>query len=71
MAAARERAALHVHAAGAQRGPVIHIKVADAEHMQSYRSHSSHHGAAGESDLTPGKVAVPGGVVRGLSVIGG
>ncbi|MFE4452819.1 SIMPL domain-containing protein [Streptomyces sp. NPDC056796] len=69
--AAREKAALYAEAAGAQLGPVIHIKDVDAEQMQSYRSHSSHRSGGDEGDLTPGRVTVSAGVVLGLSLIGG
>ncbi|MEU2680522.1 SIMPL domain-containing protein [Streptomyces sp. NPDC007107] len=73
VAAAREKAALYAEAAGAQLGPVIHIKDVDAEQVQNYRSHSSRRsgGGEGEGDLTPGKVTVSAGVVLGLSLIGG
>ncbi|WP_405658843.1 SIMPL domain-containing protein [Streptomyces sp. NBC_01166] len=69
--AAREKAALYAEAAGAQLGPVIHIKDVDAEQVQNYRSHSSHQSGGGEGDLSPGKVTVSAGVVLGLSLIGG
>lgn len=71
VAAAREKAALYAEAAGAQLGPVIHIKDVDAEHVQNYRGHSGHQGGGGEGDLTPGKVTVSAGVLLGLSLIGG
>ena len=71
VAAAREKAALYAEAAGAQLGPVIHIKDVDAEQLPSYRSHSSKHSGGGEGDLTPGKVTVSAGVVLGLSLVGG
>ncbi|MFG2586740.1 SIMPL domain-containing protein [Streptomyces sp. NPDC048438] len=69
--AAREKAALYAEAAGAQLGPVIHIKDVDAEQVQNYRSSSSHQSGGGEGDLSPGKVTVSAGVVLGLSLIGG
>ncbi|MFI6123873.1 SIMPL domain-containing protein [Streptomyces sp. NPDC051064] len=71
VAAAQEKAALYAEAAGAQLGPVIHIKDVDAEQVQSYRSHNSHRSGGGEGDLSPGKVTVSAGVVLGLSLIGG
>ncbi|WP_329034542.1 SIMPL domain-containing protein [Streptomyces sp. NBC_00178] len=71
VAAAREKAALYAEAAGAQLGPVVHIKDVDAEQVQNYRSHSSHDSGGGEGDLTPGKVTVSAGVVLGFSLIGG
>ncbi|MEU0148158.1 SIMPL domain-containing protein [Streptomyces sp. NPDC006288] len=69
--AAREKAALYAEAAGAQLGPVVHIKDVDAEQVQNYRGHGGNDGDGGEGDLTPGRVTVSAGVMVGFSLIGG
>ncbi|MFF4244545.1 SIMPL domain-containing protein [Streptomyces sp. NPDC001822] len=71
VAAAREKAVLYAEAAGAQLGPVVHIKDVDDGQVQSYRAHGGHDDGGGEGDLTPGKVTVSAGVVLGFSLIGG
>lgn len=70
VASAQEKATLYARAAGVRLGPVIHIKDIDSEQMQNNsRSHGGSGAAAGEGDLTPGKITVSAGVVLGFSLI--